>query len=459
MGAGQICVSCVGLTRCWVHCWVVVALTLGCVLAGGCRKPTSGGNDAPLHTEAFYDQVRSIQQRVWGDGPNGWPAFENILDMHDAILQAEADKATGEGNTATPAAIIDDLVYGPYPREGLAAGLGVFDQLEQAGFFTQFNRVCANDSAIVQPWDTSKPVLDSFSQRLVVQGRIRSLCRTLQSHSRVLAHAGDDAGVVRDVTLQLRSAKAAASGLVAIEYLSGMALTTRMLSELNHLALEEAMSAEMIKGVLNVLDDEPLLVPIDAVLETQHAYDLAMVPDDDQADRSEQAAHRRAYAQAVDAAYAWASEQAGNATRGPIATIDDDTYFSLMLADHLDPKQQLSVMHHIYASVIDNDRRLGFDLAGTRAVLLVALYKAEHGIYPASLDQVGAPVDPISGMPFVYTITPQDSAMPFLIYSVGVDHVDNHGVEKEATMLSPPGPDDVGFDCCITHPRGTEDRR
>ncbi len=430
-----------------------------CIFPGGCSRPTSGGDDASLDAESFYAQVQAIQQRALGDGPNGWPVFENILDMHDAILQAENDKATEEGGKVIPAKVIDDMVYGPYPREGLEAGLRFFETLEQAGFFSQFEHVCENYPMIVQPWETGMPVSDSFTRGMIVQNRIRSLCRTLQAHSRVLAHAGDDDGFVRDVTLQLRSAKAAASRLAVIDVLSGVAITTRMLMELNHLALEEAMSATMIKGVLKVLDDEPLLVPMDAELDTQRAYDLATVPVDDQAGKSEQAAVRRAYEEAVDAAYARASALAGDASRGPIATIDEGTYFSYMLADRLDTEQQLSVMDYIYASVLDNDRRLRFDLAGTRAVLLVALYKAEHGVYPESLDEVGAPEDPISGMPFVYKITPDDPAMPFLIYSVGADHVDNHGVEKEASMLSPPGPDDVGYDCRITRPRGMSDEQ
>ena len=73
-------------------------------------------------------------------------------------------------------------------------------------------------------------------------------------------------------------------------------------------------------------------------------------------------------------------------------------------------------------------------LATARIAILLKLYQQGHGRYPDALEQLAAtgqklPLDPYVGKPFHYR--PQGDG--FMVWSVGTDGVDNHGVELDPT--------------------------
>ncbi|MCC6951442.1 MAG: hypothetical protein IT433_08340 [Phycisphaerales bacterium] len=68
----------------------------------------------------------------------------------------------------------------------------------------------------------------------------------------------------------------------------------------------------------------------------------------------------------------------------------------------------------------------------TLVLLEVERYRAEHGRPPSSLDELGVsrPKDPYSGLDFGYFIPrPSADPRPYLLYTVGIDGVDNEGAE------------------------------
>ncbi len=69
--------------------------------------------------------------------------------------------------------------------------------------------------------------------------------------------------------------------------------------------------------------------------------------------------------------------------------------------------------------------------------MALAVYRAEHGSYPESIDQLvpavleRLPVEVFSGKPFVY----KRSADGFLLYGVGVNGVDEGGSNERYRVL------------------------
>ena len=72
----------------------------------------------------------------------------------------------------------------------------------------------------------------------------------------------------------------------------------------------------------------------------------------------------------------------------------------------------------------------------TRVMVALELYRARHGAYPDSLDQLAGdivtqpPADPLHGLPFGYRLLDGDpDGRAYLLYSVGLDRVDDGGAE------------------------------
>ncbi len=69
--------------------------------------------------------------------------------------------------------------------------------------------------------------------------------------------------------------------------------------------------------------------------------------------------------------------------------------------------------------------------AGARIMLELEIFRADNGRYPDVLDDLpkAAPLDPVSGGQFVYrTIDDDPSGRPYVLYSVGMDGIDDGGV-------------------------------
>lgn len=87
---------------------------------------------------------------------------------------------------------------------------------------------------------------------------------------------------------------------------------------------------------------------------------------------------------------------------------------------------------------------------GTRVMVGLAMFRARHGAYPDSLDELAPeilaapPVDPLHGLPFGYrTLSEDPDGRPYLLYSFGLDRRDDGGREladDRAAVLDPDAP-------------------
>jgi hypothetical protein len=326
--------------------------------------------------------------------------------------------------------------------------------MEREGLFAEVHGALASP-VVAPPWDSTRPVYEAFAAGFGHVGPIRSVGRTLRARMRVAAARGDVVPVVQAFEDQLALARVIASRGLSIDYLTGVAAVTMALQEARHLALEGVLSPEMIRGVLAPLELGSPLPPPHAVLDTERDFSLATFVDGARERGIE--VDRREWIDRIEAAHAAAAANLSRPGRGRTAAMTDGEYFGAVLGGSASESELFALLEHSFAMVLDNERRLGFDIEGTRAVLLVALHRAEHGAYPGSLDQVEAPRDPIAEQPFVLRLTPGDTAAPFILYSVGADRTDNGGAERSAGMLDAAGPDDEGFDYVFTQPRRAEE--
>lgn len=426
----------------------LVAAWAAVVCLSGCSDPDPG-----ITAEEFYARAAETRSRALASGENGWDAFEGVLGE----FREFSDKADGAyrddealSPDAWPSMQIEAICFGPFPREGLGTGLDTLAALRASGILGRLD-AALGAGVIAQAWDTSLPVYQGFNDGLQAAGMCRGLSRALRADARVAASEGDSGRVVADFRRELGIARAVSGRCLSIDYLMGAATVTMAMQDARHLAMEGALSPEAIRGLLEVFDGARALPPADAVIDTERDFCLATFVDS-AAERGIRV-HRERWLREIEDAHAGARKLAGDPGRGPAAEMGGDEFFAAVLSGSTDEDDSLGLVRHSFAMALDNERRVRFDLAGTRAVLLVALYRAEHGEFPASLEGLGAPVDPVSGKAFVYRVTPETPGAPFLLYSLGADGVDNGGAEAEGGMMSPPGPDDAGFDCVFTKPR------
>jgi type II secretory pathway pseudopilin PulG len=96
-------------------------------------------------------------------------------------------------------------------------------------------------------------------------------------------------------------------------------------------------------------------------------------------------------------------------------------------------------------AAIEAEDRQNTTLELTRLAVALAVYRAEHGSYPESIDQLvpavleRLPVEVFSGKPFVY----KRSADGFLLYGVGVNGVDEGGSNERYRVLNGQSIDDL----------------
>lgn len=418
---------------------IVAVATVGaaCLLTG-CSDP-----EPELSASAFYQRAEQRQDRNLGEEPNGWAAFEAVLDEHAALSDGIDQPFRDDPEVSVddwPSMKVEAICFGPLPREGLDAGIDAVSQYEQSGLLERLDHALAA-AVLATPWNSSLEVEDSLGESMARMGQARSLCRIVRAHARLGAVAGRDDQVVQGFARQFGIARATAGRMLSIDYLVGVATVTTALRDARQLALEEALTPTMIRGILERLHN-PCLPPLAAVLEAERDFALATT-----------GSSRTTWVNGVEAAYEQAAALAAEPGRGPAMDMTPEEYFGAVMAGVEGDGTKLQMLDQGLSMVLDNERRLRFDTEATRAVLLVALYRQEHGAYPERLDAIDAPQDPIAGQPFVYKHLPEGSPIPFLLYSVGLDGIDDGGRERQGGMLTVPSPDDLGFDCVMTVPR------
>jgi hypothetical protein len=108
-------------------------------------------------------------------------------------------------------------------------------------------------------------------------------------------------------------------------------------------------------------------------------------------------------------------------------------------------------------SSLQND----LSVSGARVVLAIEIYRARHGEYPESLDQIvpeilpAMPLDPF-GTPFGYrrlSAVHDKDPRPYLVYSLGDDRTDDRGRQDPKNPYAAVHGRGPGFDLVVNHAR------
>ncbi len=131
-----------------------------------------------------------------------------------------------------------------------------------------------------------------------------------------------------------------------------------------------------------------------------------------------------------------------------------------------DVDRMITDRHHVvqlsmgaWGRFIDQTSIMTSQLEGTRIMVAIELFRARHDRLPSSLDELvpgvlpSVPLDPVSGMAFVYRLVDAGDGVGFDLYSVGVDGEDNGGHHKTSRELLGWSTDGVGFDVPVNRKR------
>lgn len=405
--------------------------------------PACSPPEPALTAAEFYDQAEAIQHEAFGSGENAWPRLLDALAAHrEALNTADAQINTDTADPdAWPSIQIDEVRLGPYPRGGLDNARLALKEVRSRGVLDEIDAVLAAP-VLCRPWDRTLPVNEAFGADLDAGGQIRALARTNLALLRIAAvdDTGEDVAAIVDRHLGL--ARAAASRLLYIDYLVGVANVLGVLTEIKSLALEGELTAEECRALLERLD-ERILPPLRAVLDTERLFalassaDAAMAADVDPGELV--AAIDACHAEAV----AWIDQPYGASFE--VASLGE--FIMAAIAEDTSNGGLIDNMRSAAGQIIRNAKVLDLQIAATRVVLMLELHRLEHGSYPDSLDALEreVPADPVTGGQVVYRLTPGEP-LPYTLYSTGTDDKDDGGIEKPQTGMSFPDPGDEGYD-------------
>lgn len=416
-------------------------LIAAALLPLGCSDPGPA-----LTPSQFYDQAGEIQESTFGSGVNAWPAFVEALQAHTRLLERLDEEAAESGDPGRQTAVrIDAVRVGGYPRSDLAPALGALERVRESDILLNFDQAFASP-LLYQPWDESLPVQDAVGEGLATGAAIRSFARTNLALLRVAA-AEDRGSVPLIASRQLALTSAAASRLLVIDYLIGAATCTTLLNEINALALEGELTLEECGALLAMLESSPL-PPIATVLETERLFALATL---DSAIRG--GVKRATFIEAIDDALKEALAHADDPYAADLEVHSFSDTMVRLMASPSGHAEFVSLMRSTFGQVIRNAKIIDLRIAATRAVLQLEAHRLTRGAYPATLDSIDAPTDPITGGGLLYRLTREGPA-PYLLYSAGIDGVDNGGMERpRGDELGYPDPGDIGYDFVLVRPR------
>lgn len=446
-------------------------------------------NPAIDYREKGAAMVREAQQ---GRGEvEGWPALiDAIASMERAKHKflAQHGSASPEGWSERAAWPPDgtefrDQAATPAQREALRA------LLASAGEENLWANLARLRAAQVfnRPLDGTGPLIDLRFPELQ---SARSLCRWCVADMRRAWSEGDSKRFIERYDQALALAECMARQLTLIDHLVAYAISSLATGELREMLLEEAPDVATLRALSATTRQRLPLSPLKLAIDGERLSGHDMV----QRTFSDDGAGDGRYISSAELEFMAAAEGKPRRTtrlerlrnllwftsHSRAATVRElDSYYeeAQRLATLTGPNrppidlrvveyrksgfQMLAVLLPAFGrafALADEHER---DALGTRLMLAVELYHAEHGAWPASLNEAlggvgesAVPVDPVGGKPFVYYVL-REGADPdgrgYLLYSTGKDGVDNDGkVRPTAAPGSPAAErDQPGFDVVV----------
>lgn len=365
--------------------------------------------------------------------------------------------------------------------EDLVPERRAFALLEQRGVFDRFRqfadgppglRPIKGEGALVL-----RDVLDDLS-------RARTLAQISGSAMRLAAAEGDLVGVVNAFDQTLALARTMALQPYLISYLTAAAIEALATGELRYELMELDFDEPSCRSLLASLDRHTSFPSVGYALETERIY----IEDWNQWSYSDDGAgdgYLVAAPVLESGFYVPAEQSILGATASRFFTASraeiEDAYGTLM--DNLIRQSRLPAAEQARAAAesdafveglsyrfemvrllfpalgtfVRNSTVRAVRLEGTRVMVALELYRARHGAYPDSLDQLAGdivaqtPADPLHGLPFGYRLLDNDpDGRAYLLYSIGLDQVDDGGAKA-----SPANRESHGHAAALTAPAAT----
>ncbi|MDX9911896.1 MAG: hypothetical protein RBS39_08700 [Phycisphaerales bacterium] len=404
-----------------------------------------------MPSAGFYERAAARAESIFGKDDNGWAAFEAAI-VDYAEYQERIDEPTRENEDFEQwlSIQLDALRFGEYPRPGLERAEAFLRSDETTLHLKQIDEALRSPT-VFRPWDASVTVYDSWSNAShALIGRSRQTVAASTAQIRLAAANKRSEEIPEHVRRCLLLARAMSSRGLMIDCLLVTSQEMRLNQELRTLVVEILLDEVTLRGVINAIDQTPPVIPFEMVLESER--DFCMATFVEFAKENGWKARPKKEAKFIDEVFATSIELARNPRRGRAASESMMQFAMRGLAGTKNQRQARESLVGSVNQVLDMDRTIRFDRAATRAMLLIALHRAQTGEWPQTIEGLAIPEDPIANRPFVYRRTP-DAEAPFILYSVGSDGIDNGGKEKRGDAWDMPTPDDEGFDFVVSKAR------
>ncbi|MHC4316907.1 MAG: hypothetical protein ACYTGE_15040 [Planctomycetota bacterium] len=416
------------------------------------------------------------------EGKTAWMLLVEIFEAAEEIrgeINAQYDAGAFEPRDEYDGELDYDRVRdGRALPADLAPERRAFALLEQRGVRERFHRFADGPPGL-------RPIKGNgvlgFSGMVDDLSRARNLARISVSAMRLAAGEGDLAGAVNAFDQTLALARTMALQPYLISYLTAAAIEALAMSELRYELMELEFDEPSCRSLLASLDRHSGFPTVGYALEAERIYFEDWVQwtysDDGAGDGflvaapvlesgfcapSEQSLLGAVASRFFTASRAEIQDAHGTLmdklvrqTRLPAAEQAGAAAESDAFVEGLSNRYEMvRLLSSALGKFVQNSTVRAVRLEGMRVMVALELYRARHGAYPDSLDQLAGdivtqpPADPLHGLPFGYRLLDGDpDGRAYLLYSIGLDRVDDGGAE-----LSPADREAHGHAAPLTTP-------
>ncbi len=444
----------------------------------------------------YAARIVELCESAQPDGDNGWPllteAAAHTVEVEALVLEMEFRPREEGFLFSLQYSFINDWgVTVDIEPERVALRMlrerGAFDLMAEA----------ARRPRMVRPVTGPSPLWNSLA--LSELSHFRTMAQARAASMRLAFRDGDTAEGVAAFEQTLALARACGSQADLIDHLTGMAIGTLALDHIRHELMEGSLDAATCRALLDALDRQLPLSRPHVALEGERAIFLDMIQwmftDDGHGDGRLDVGKFNQFA--TGAGMSSLARALGTvrsmfvAGRAETTRLVNEFYDGLVAESKLSPLERsesrfdadlftgrlatrhllLELMIPAAGKFLDNADARRVTTEGFRIMVGLAAYQARHAAYPDALDRLApeflaeVPVDPTHGGPFRYRLLSDDPhRRPYLLYSTGIDQIDDRGVE-----LDEPGhwkhggwfaalvdPNVTGVDFVINRPRPKE---
>lgn len=455
--------------------------------------------DTPRQVEALV----AASQSKWS-GPNAWPELARLCDLALQTERAFYDKELADRNMdraarGLPPLTLDsaemnfngaELAY-PNVAQDLRDGTArLLDAQRAAGVF-ELQAALPVDRPFIRPIPPG-PLLD---RELPEIGPARALTRLGISRMAVAHAAGRNAESASVFRQMLATGRPFAYQATFLERLVGMAIVTASVDELRVELMDRPPNGAVLRDLLDALDAGMDWPPISHTLACERLivhdtiarsytedglFVLAKACQDWGATDETLPLKLLRSPRSLRSLMALRFPSKKEAERNADETAQDSTtWLGLPPRQRADSslgparlEERLKSEHDMVNAVCVPDLRrlatsldiLNVEIGGTRTMLAVEIFRAEHGTYPVRLAELvpgvipALPTDPFTGHEFCYRRTDPDSdstgwGRSYLLYSTGLDGHDDGGIRDPNGPVAAALPSAlVGFDFVINDP-------